>query len=153
MEQIKQNIHKRRNHFHYVILVAIVISSVINLSRPDYNFVSYSFAYYVWRYCDDLKEDQNLHKLISFYYFILTFFYDLFLAYQWSSLYGQIGEMDLDSTIHSVSYYFELVSLVVKLLIILIIAILEASFIHSNLPKVLKEKLTKYAPQDDMNDA
>jgi hypothetical protein len=152
MEHIKTNVHNQRHNFHFMILIGLVTSAIINLSRPDYNFVAYAYAYYVWQFCSDLKETQNLDKLVVFYYWIFSFFWDIFLTYKWSGIYNSIVKADYDSLLHTISFYFELSAIFIKLLNILVIAILEAGHIHSNLPKVLKEKLTNYQTQRDLND-
>lgn len=150
MKNLVEKVNEHKSNFRFIIFAALALSAIINLASADYNFVGFAYAWYVWEYCYDLKEQQQVDKLILFYYWILSLFFDVYLFFYWKALYEGIYELDNESTIHCISLWARILLITLKLVIILIVGIHEAQQIHSALPKVLKEKLnSNYAEQKD----
>lgn len=149
MDGCKDWIFRNQSKLNYFLLLGAIIGGVNCLSRPDFNLIIYLYLYFIWEQCQDTKEMQQVEKLNSWFFLILSILVDIFWVLFWSGKWSHIK--DLERFIHIFVIILSWVGIGLKGFIIFAIGLIEWSSIKSSLPKTVQEKLTgkNYKEQKD----
>ena len=153
MEKVKNIAQENKSNLIYLFLGGAFLAGLNTFfGRADYNLFIYLYMSYIWKFMDNIKENQIQEKINTFNVLIYSLFIDIFWSLYWNSKWNNLKE-DPEGTIHSLVLLFSWIGVLLKIIIIGMIGILEWNIIKTALPKKLQDKLNpEYSQQiDELN--
>ena len=150
MEKVKNLAQENKNNLIYLFLGGVILAGVNTfLGRADYNIFIYLYMSYIWKFMDNIKENQIQEKINAFNVTIYSLFIDIFWCLYWNEKWNNLN-VDSEAAIHSLVILTSWIGVLLKIIIIGMIGILEWNIIKNVLPKKLQEKLNpEYSQQTD----
>ena len=150
MEKVKNIAQENKSNLIYLFLGGVILAGVNTfLGRADYNIFIYLYMSYIWKFMDNIKENQIQEKINSFNATIYSLFIDIFWCLYWNAKWDNLN-VDSEAAIHSLVILTSWIGVLLKIIIIGMIGILEWNIIKNVLPKKLQEKLNpEYSQQTD----
>ena len=154
MEKVKNLAQENKNNLIYLFLGGAILAGTNTFfGRADYNLFLYLYMSYIWKFMDNIKENQIQEKINTFIALVYSLFIDIFWVLYWNAKWNNL-KVDSEGAIHSLVILTSWIGVLLKLLIIGMIGILEWNIIKTVLPKKIQEKLNpEYSQQiDELND-
>ena len=154
MEKVKNLAQENKNNLIYLFLGGAILAGTNTFfCRADYNLFLYLYMSYIWKFMDNIKENQILEKINTFNALVYSLFIDIFWCLYWNAKWNNL-KVDSEGAIHSLVILTSWIGVLLKILIVGMIGILEWDIIKTILPKKLQEKFNpEYAQQiDELND-
>ena len=150
MEKVKNIAQENKSNLIYFFLGGAILAGVNTfLGRADYNIFIYLYMSYIWKFLDNIKENQIQEKINTFNVTIYSLFIDIFWCLYWNAKWDNLN-VDSEAAIHSLVILTSWIGVLLKIIIIGMIGILEWNIIKNALPKKLQEKLNpEYSQQID----
>ena len=153
MDKVKNIAQENKSNLLYLFLGGAILSGLNTfLGRADYNIFIYLYMAYIWKFMDNVRENQIQEKINTFNVSVYSLFIDLFWCIYWNSKWKYLKE-DSEGAIHSFVILTSWIGILLKVIIIGMVAILEWNIIKTILPKQLQDKLNpEFSPQiDELN--
>ena len=154
MEKVKNLAQENKSKLLFLFVGGAILAGVNTFfGRADYNLFLYLYMSYIWKFMDNIKENQAQEKVNTFNVLVYSLFIDIFWCIYWNVKWNNL-KVDSEGAIHSLVILTSWIGILLKILIIVMIGILEWNIIKSVLPKKLQEKLNpEYSQQiDELNE-
>ena len=150
MEKVKILAQENKNNLIYLFLGGAFLAGTNTFfGRADYNLFLYLYMSYIWKFMDNIKENQIQEKINTFNTLVYSLIIDIFWCLYWNAKWNNL-KVDSEGAIHSLVILTSWIGVLLKILIIGMIGILEWNIIKTVLPKKLQEKLNPdYIQQND----
>ena len=150
MEKVKNLAQENKSNLIFLFLGGAILAGVNTfLGRADYNLFLYLYMSYIWKFMDNIKENQIQEKINTFNALVYSLIIDIFWCLYWNAKWNNL-KVDSEGAIHSLVILTSWIGVLLKILIIGMIGILEWNIIKTVLPKKLQEKLNPdYIQQND----
>ena len=147
MEKVKNLAQENKSNLIYLFLGGAFLAGTNTFfGRADYNLFLYLYMSYIWKFMDNIKENQIQEKINALVYSLII---DIFWCLYWNAKWNNL-KVDSEGAIHSLVILTSWIGVLLKILIIGMIGILEWNIIKTVLPKKLQEKLNPdYIQQND----
>ncbi len=154
MEKVKNLAQENKSKLLFLFVGGAILAGVNTFfGRADYNLFLYLYMSYIWKFMDNIKENQAQEKVNTFNVLVYSLFIDIVWCIYWNAKWNNL-KVDSEGAIHSLVILTSWIGILLKILIIVMIGILEWNIIKSVLPKKLQEKLNpEYSQQiDELNE-
>jgi len=150
MEKVKNLAYEHKNNLVPIFLAGAILAGVNTFfGRADYNLFIYLFMSYIWRFMENIPENQNQEKINTFNILLYSLFIDIFWCLYWNGKWNNL-KIDSEATIHYMVILTSWIGVLLKIVIIGMVGIIEWNIIKTILPKKLREKLNpEYSEQVD----
>ena len=150
MEKVKSLAEENKNKLILLFLGGALLAGVNTFfGRADYNLFIYLYMSYIWKFMENIKENQIQEKSNTFNVLLYSLFIDIIWCIYWNGKWNNL-KVDSEGTIHFFVIFFSWIGIILKILLIGMIGITEWNIIKNILPKKLQEKLNpEYSQQVD----
>ena len=147
---MKNMARENKNNLLLLFLGGAILAGINTFfGRADYNLFIYLYMSYIWKFMDNIKENQIQEKINTFNALVYSLIIDIFWCLYWNAKWNNL-KVDSEGAIHSLVILTSWIGVLLKILIIGMIGILEWNIIKTVLPKKLQEKLNPdYIQQND----
>ena len=150
MEKVKSLAEENKNKLILLFLGGALLAGVNTFfGRADYNLFIYLYMSYIWKFMENIKENQIQEKSNTFNVLLYSLFIDIIWCIYWNGKWNNL-KVDSEGTIHFFVIFFSWIGIILKILLIGMIGVTEWNIIKNILPKKLQEKLNpEYSQQVD----